>query len=284
MMAATMVVLNENIPEIIATVVPGGSQVNARGLQQGKLDLGLVYVNESFDAWRGKDPFEGEHTNLRAIANYLNQPYSLGVRADSDIHSLKDLVGKNINAITLGSGSEAAINRLLAEHGITYDDIKAAGGKVEHLPYGPGVDAFRDRVLDMTVFGGGPPPDPAIVEVEAIGTPVRVLSIDEEILEQMREKYGYGWVTVPGGLFEGTPGPYNTLVYGAMVTARKDLPEDLIYKITKTIFENKERMGKRSKPLKNIDPQVSIEGVQIPFHTGAAQYYKEIGIQVESQP
>ncbi len=276
MMTATMVVLNENIPEIVSTVIPGGSLVNARKIGEGELDLGLIYTTTALEAWHGNDPFEKEYTNIRAIGKYITSGYQYGVNADSDIYSIADLHDKRIAIGVKGSGTELSFKQLLALYDITYDSVRAAGGKIEFLGYAEGQMALKDRAVDVAIFDGLPP-DPKIVEIE-IAFPLRVISIEENILAQMADKYGYGQMTIPAGVYKGTPEGATFMTVSNMLSARVDLPEDLIYKVTYSIYENLERLGEVYAKLKLMDLATSAEGIPTPLHPRAEKYWKEKGL------
>ncbi len=276
MMTATMVILNEEIPQIVSTVVPGSSLKNARRVDAGELDIGLTNVSVVFGAWKGEEPFEKEHKNARAIGRYLSNPKTWAARADSDINSLADLPGKTINVMRKGSGTELEFIRALAEYGLTFDDITAAGGKVEYLTFGQATMAMKDRVIDFSIFDNFSP-DPNVVEIET-SFPVRIVPVDRDVMDRLNEKYAYGETIIPGGVYKGTPNDTLSMTASTILIARADLPEDLAYQITKAIFENPERLAAGWAKLGALNPRDASSGVPIPFHPGAERYYKEKGL------
>ncbi len=276
MMTATMVILNEDIPGLVATVVPGSSLKNARSTSAGELDIALTNVATANDAWNGKAPFEKKHQNMRALGRYLSNPKTWVVRADSGINSLKDLPGKIVNAMRSGSGTELEFKRALGEYGITFEDIQAAGGKIEHLIFSQATMAMKDGVIDFTIHDAWAP-DPAVVEME-VSFPVKILPIDRDMMDSLHEKYAYGEAVVAGGTYKGTPNDTLVMTVSTMIIARDDLPEELAYQITKAIFENPERLAKGFAKLGQLSPETASSGIPIPFHPGAEKYFKEKGL------
>jgi TRAP transporter TAXI family solute receptor len=277
MMTATMVILNEDIPGLVATVVPGSSLKNARSTDAGELDIALTNVSTSNDAWNGNDPFEKQYQNMRAIGRFLSNPKTWVVRADSGINSLKDLSGKTVNTMRSGSGTELEFKRALGEYGITFEDIEAAGGKIEHLVFSQATLAMKDGVIDFTIHDAWAP-DPAVVEMETV-FPVKILPIDRKMMDSLHDKYAYGEAVIPGGTYKGTPDDTLVMTVSTVLIARHDLPEELAYQITKAVFENPERLSKGFAKLAQLSPETAASGVSIPFHPGAEKYYKEKGLQ-----
>ena len=60
--------------------------------------------------------------------------------------------------------------------------------------------------------------------------------------------------------------------------AHKDLPEDLVYRITKSIFENVDKLGEAHSVYAGLTPEVMGAPTAIPFHPGTEKYLKEIGV------
>ncbi|MDX1401906.1 MAG: TAXI family TRAP transporter solute-binding subunit, partial [Kiloniellales bacterium] len=195
----------------------------------------------------------------------------------SNIMSIKDLGDKSISAGKRGSGTELAFSRLLGMYGLSYDSIRNNGGTVHFVGYGETKQLFKDRHIQMGIFDHRPP-DPAIVEAET-AFPVRVLDLGQKMVEDYLKKYpGHLMATIPKGTYKGQEEDVTTLAWAPMMTVNKDLPDELVYNITKAIYENPERLAKGFKTLGVLSPEMAVEGIPIPFHPGAAKYFKEKGV------
>ena len=274
-MTALMIVLNEQIPELVCTVVPGNSIVNTRAMGKSEVDISMAYVSSVVDAWDAREPFETKIRNIGAMGQMPYTPYHFIVLADSDIYSIEDLADKNLSVGTSGSGTNQCVMRVLAEVGITEESVKAAGGEVNYLGYGDGAMALRDRVVDMTI-SDGMPPAPRIMELEAT-LPIRVLPLSPELSQAMFDKYGYAQWLLAGGVYKGTP--EDTMICGSpqIMAARMELSEDLVYKMTKALYENTDRLTEIYSAFADLDPETGAENMPIPFHPGAERYWKEQG-------
>jgi TRAP transporter TAXI family solute receptor len=87
-------------------------------------------------------------------------------------------------------------------------------------------------------------------------------------------------VTIPGGTYKNMPNDYQTIgVYFHNFT-HKDIGEDLIYNATKVFWEHEKDFQGLARWGSGIELKAALRGVQIPFHPGAARYYKEIGMTI----
>jgi TRAP-type uncharacterized transport system substrate-binding protein len=92
---------------------------------------------------------------------------------------------------------------------------------------------------------------------------------------------GFGYSVLPGGFYKNYPNALDSIGYPTVLSARKDLPEDAIYKITKAFWENYQETWKINPNFENyIKPENAISGLALPLHKGAYKYYKEKGYQI----
>jgi hypothetical protein len=104
-----------------------------------------------------------------------------------------------------------------------------------------------------------------------------VLAIPENKLDEFMAKYpGYEKGVIPAGSYKGQTEDALTISHTSIIFARKDLPEEVVYNLTKLLMENRERLNKiegieiSEKPIEGIDPQI--------LHPGAKRYYQEKGL------
>ena len=60
------------------------------------------------------------------------------------------------------------------------------------------------------------------------------------------------------------------------------LPADQVYTMTKAIADNTQTLATVAKDIGALTPKGMAEDIGVPFHPGAAKYYKEAGISVQS--
>lgn len=250
--------------ENIRLVGKGGSNDGA--------DLGIVQNDVMAYAYEGVEQFSGEKIDsFRTIATLYPEYIQIVVAKDSGINSIADMKGKRISVGDAGSGVEANARQILEAYGLTFDDISAS-----HLSFKESGQALQDRQLDGFFCTAGVP-NAAIQEV-AHQRPIKIINVDDAQAKQLIEKYPfYVQVTIPKDVYN-TENDATTLAVMATLICNADLSEDLVYNLTKTLFENQEELASANAKGAELSLEKAIEGASVPFHPGAEKYYKEKGI------
>jgi len=254
----------------------GASAENIRLVGKGGkndgADLGIVQNDVMAYAYEGVEQFsEGKIDTFRTIATLYPEYIQIVVAKDSGINSIADMKGKRISVGDAGSGVEANAKQILEAYGLTFDDINAS-----HLSFKESGQALQDKQLDGFFCTAGIP-NAAIQEV-AHQRPIKILSIDDDKAKQLKEKYPfYVQVTIPKDVYN-TEEDANTLAVMATLICNKDLSEDLVYNLTKTLFENQAELAEAHAKGAELSLEKAVEGVSVPFHPGAEKYFKEKGV------
>ena len=122
------------------------------------------------------------------------------------------------------------------------------------------------------------PAHPSITEI-ALQNDIRFLALSADVVKTMREEFNYERQTMPGGMFRWMEKDVPTVGFPTVFITRQDVPDDLVYLVTKSIAENKEQLGAAHKGLAKFDPTVAWkrELVGLPLHPGAERFYREKG-------
>lgn len=106
---------------------------------------------------------------------------------------------------------------------------------------------------------------------------VRLIGLTDEQMAALQEKYAfYVPVVVPAGAYKGILEDVTVPAVGAVLICGKDLDEELVYQMTKVLYENKDEMTHAKKEF--ISAETGVEGIPVPFHPGAERYFKEKGL------
>jgi len=200
------------------------------------------------------------------------------VPAASDIYTLKDLHNKRIQVSTRGSGMEFACRTLLELSGATYDDIRAKGGRILFEAYGSAASNMKDGHIDAFMMIG-PLRHSIVMDLET-HIPVRIVPIEGDILKRfLDEAFGFDSATMPAGTYRGQDKDVPILKYYCTMMANANLPDDLVYNITKVSFENLDVLHAVHEPTFSfITPKNALKGINpATLHPGAQKYLKEIG-------
>jgi TRAP transporter TAXI family solute receptor len=265
--------IQKTVPGTNVTVVEGGSIANLKGLEQGIFQIGLSNGQTVPEALNGVGKFEQKAENIRTIASLYPNIFYIVVREDSDIHSIEDLKGKAVTPGIKGYSGELAFQQILEIHGLSYEDLP----KVEYIGTTDGGNLLRDGHVDALV-GMLDAPNSTITELDTtVG--IRLIPIPEETVKQLQEiNNGYLTYTVKGGTYPGVKEDTLTVAGYSMLLVNKDLSDDMVYTITKTLIENKDKYATLSKSMKDFNAEFSAETMVGPIHPGAEKYYNELGL------
>lgn len=255
-----------------AARVTEGSVGNLAGLRGGGLDLALAQSDSQADAWRGTGDFadDGPDTALRSVMSLHAEPLTIVTRKGSGIAALSDLPGKRIS---VGSGQRALMGKLMAGLGWTETSFAA----VEEVPPEDLDTALCGGSIDAFVLAIG---HPALVVQEVTGlcdavlVPVTGPAVEAVIASDP----AYFATVIPGGLYRGIPADVPTFGVGATVVTRADVPEEVVYTVTRAIFQDFDTLVGLNPALGTLDrDQMIRRGLTAPLHPGAERYYREQG-------
>ncbi|MCP8615828.1 TAXI family TRAP transporter solute-binding subunit [Salirhabdus salicampi] len=271
--------MNEDLERTNISAVPGGGTANPAAVSIGEADIGFSYGPTLFSALQGTDPYEEEYGNLKAIARLYNLAWQVIVDADSDITSLQDIVDNQIGVKWVpnkrGTGDEWIAQKVIQEYGFTYEDVQDWGGEVNFVTMSEAVSLWRDRHINMysthTLI-----PAPTVTE-STLARDAVFLSIDDDIIQTLREKYELVETTLPAGTYEGQDEDIKTVTMPVVLFAREDVSDEVVYSLTKILNEKHEKLIDVHTLFNEFDPKTAWKDTGIELHPGAEQYYKEVG-------
>jgi TRAP transporter TAXI family solute receptor len=261
------------IPGLNVQAVPGAGMANVRAVEDGKTDIGFGNSITTVDAVEGKAPFTKPHKNVCNVATLYPQYYQLVVPADAGINSVKDLKGKGVSTQQKGNTGELITKQLLQVNGLSYDDVKTS-----FVGYTDSVNQMKDG--HVQAFGLGTTiPAGSIMDIAA-SRDIKLLDLSSSLEGMKKINPGYTLVTVPKGTYPKQDKDVQVIGYATHVVVSCKMPADTVYKMTKTIADKIGDLKSVVKAMATTTPKVMATDVGVPFHPGAAKYYKEAGITV----
>ena len=249
------------------------STENARLLIRGAMDLGLASMGTLTDLRDQKMDVD----KIRLIAVGHTSDTHWIVRKNSPIKSISDFKGKTIS---VGPAGSATLNIYCKKHiqagwGLTFDDFSP-----KYLSFSETATGIRDNTIDAGIIAAGAP-IAAVMEL-ARDIPLRLLETDPEALKKLRAAYGNVVpLVIPAGMYHGIDKDIHTYTLPQMWLCRTALPEDLVYKIMKAVYDHpdeKDAIHPLAKMYVIKNAFRGTDGVPVGFHPGAIKYYKEKGI------
>ena len=279
--AAKMGELFEKEFNLKVTVDIGGSAQNIRRVDAGRdADIGFASTPEVYNAYHGMAPFPKKLTNMNLLGCYTPYYYQVLVREGSGIRSWKDLKNKRFSPGNAGTGSEILSKYILEEIGLSYDMIRKAGGNIEFRDYAGSTEAMKDGNLDiMAASMNFPIP---VYEEYLLTNKGYFLPVEDSIRTKVCQKYpAYSSTDMPAGVYKGQTVPVPTFYYWSVLVVRADLPESVVYELTKVTYKNDKEIRALMAALKDFSTQNALKWSHVPVHPGAKKYFKEVGILKE---
>ncbi len=246
--------------------VTGASIENVRRVSMGQMTIGFSSASTLYAGYHAEDPFE-EKQNVMAIAALYPAVLQVAATSKSGAKSISDLKDLRISVGPPGSNSSVLAERMLTAHDAF--DI----GKVQFLSYGEATNAIKNGNLDASIILAGVPAS-AFIEL-ATTTDSKIIPVDQESAEALIKDYPYyGLGEIPAGVYMGNDEAVPAIVDPVILFTSKDADEDLVYRITKTMMDNLDRLGEVHPAAKLITLEKAPK-TPIPLHPGAERYYNE---------
>ncbi|MBT2688299.1 TAXI family TRAP transporter solute-binding subunit [Bacillus sp. ISL-47] len=253
--------------------VSGASAENMNTLKDGNAEIAFSQTDIASYAKEGKLMFEGAAVdNVSAIGTLYPETIQIVTTAKSGIKSVEDLKGKKVSIGAPGSGTAANAEQILEVHGITLEDINK-----QDLSFDESTAGIQDGTIDAAFVTAGTPT--GAVEGLSATEDVVIVPIEQGKIDELIEKYPY-YVQdeVPAGTYklaEAAP----TVAVQAMLVVSNDLSDEVVYDVTKAIFENLDKVTHAKG--KMIKAENAVKGTGIELHPGAKKYFDELGLKAE---
>ncbi|MFB3819889.1 MAG: TAXI family TRAP transporter solute-binding subunit [Candidatus Methylomirabilales bacterium] len=264
---------NSKIPGMNVTAQATGASVeNVRLMNRDEVELALVQSDTIDFAYNAKEAFKEKLTKMAGLAVLYPEVIHVVVRGDLDINSFAGLKGKKIGVGAPGSGTEANFRQLMDVFGLSKADVNT-----QYLSFAESADQFKDGRIDAFMVTGGVPTS-AIMDV-ATQRSIKILPIEDAKIAALTSKYPFlSPATIPANAYKGVAAAVKTVAVNAVLIAHPKLSEQTVYNLTKTLFENQKELAAAHAKGKELKLETAIKGISIPFHPGAAKYFKEKGV------
>jgi len=265
-------IFNTKIENMNITAQSTGASVeNCKLLGKNEVELAILQ-NDMLDyAYNGAESFKDvQIENVRGIA--ILYPEIIQIVASEGITTVEDLKGKRVSVGAPCSGVEANARQILEAAGLTYDDMN-----VSYLSFSESADAYKDKHIDAFFVTSGIP-NSSIRDI-AIQNKISLVSLSDRAIAELTEKYPFFCeYTIPAGTYNGQTADAKTVAVMATLATNSEASEEVIYNITKALFDNQPELAIAHAKGKEIALENAIAAISIPLHPGAEKYYKEAGL------
>jgi len=260
------------IPGLQITATPGAGIANVRGVDEAKAQIGIGNTITSVDGIEGRAPYPKKTTQVCQLANLYPQYFQVVVLADAKINSVADMKGKSLVAQSRGNTAELVTQHILQVHGLTYSQLRVSF----QASYTDAVGMMKDGHAQVATFGTAIPSS-AVMDI-ASARDIKLIGIDDRILAEMKRiNPGYAKTTIPANSYPKQDKPVDVIGYATHIVVACSLPEQLVYNMVKTMAANVNDMAAVYKGIAGLTPKMMAEDIGVPFHPGAAKFYREAG-------
>ncbi|MGI9508795.1 MAG: TAXI family TRAP transporter solute-binding subunit [Geminicoccaceae bacterium] len=260
-----------------------GSAENIELLRTDEVQFGILTSLDAYYSWTGTGPVSerGPDRKLRALTSLWRSTQHFVVRKEFvETGTLSDFANLRGRRVSLGrstSGTRVKHKVLFANLGIDIEEDFI----LEDLGYSASAKAFIAGEIDGMGLSAGVPVSALVTTLEELGEDAVLLSVTDE---QMAKADGgldlWSREIVPAGSYPGQSADIPTIASNNILAVSSNVPEEQVYEITKTIFENLPFLHQMHPGTKGIEIEGALAGLPMPVHAGALRYYKEVGVAV----
>jgi len=256
------------------TTTGGGQNIQLMG--KGELEFGIADATVCKEAFEGLATFEGKpNTDIRVIAAIYPAYFQQAVRVGSGIESMNDLLGKRMVVGGPGSGTENSTRKVYTAHGYDYSDKNDL--TPEYLGISEGVEKIQNKQADG-ISAITPFPFSSFTEITMTDEAKLISLTDEGIAKLTEEGSPFVAGVIPAGTYSNQKEDIRTVYHAACLIANADLDEEMVYELTKMMFENTDYLITQHNCFASLNLKDAVTGLTIPLHPGAERYYKEQGV------
>ena len=256
--------------------VTGGPVQNATLVQMGEHAFGMVTTGPLIAALNGESELAPgmSHDDLRAVFPMYQTTLQIIALKSSGINSVDDLDGKTIGVGPAGGTADMYHSQLLEMLGISVRTRN--GGAADQA------GQLQDGLIDAFAFAAGMPIS-AFSQLEAQAD-VNIFSYEPEHFARISEQFPeLSAAEIPASIYSSMPEDRAAISLWNWAITHKNMPESLVYGVTKTVMENHDRMMQIHAASSETIPENFKYNNVLPWHDGAARWFEENGFEIPAE-
>ncbi len=262
-------IYNRQLTDVVSSAFETtGSGFNLQAVEEGRAELAFSRADVAYLALQqGTQGRPQPYRNVRAMGVLYVNAVQLVTLRSSNIRQLDDLRSRRVGVGAPDSGTELAARIILTE-GALHDHIVA-----EPLTFEEVILRIQSQAVDAGFLVSGYPV-PALAGLNA-NVGIRLIPIGPELAARIRNSSPfYRPIVIPDGTYTQQGGDVSTVGVENLLVCRSDLPDELVYRLTRLFFESLPRLIQAHAAAASIDPDQAA-AAPIPLHPGAARFFRE---------
>ena len=261
------------VPGLEIQQQPGAGIANIRGVDEGKAQIGFANSATTVDGLEGRPPYPKKVTKVCQVANLYPQYFQVVALSNANVRSFADFKGKTLVTQPKGNTAEILTGEVLKINGMSYQSLNKVNFQAS---YTDAVDMMKDGHVQVFTLGTTAPAS-AVMDLASARDVVMVPVDDKTMGELKKANPGYNKLTIKAGTYPKQDKDVPAIGYTTHIVAACDLPEDVVYKMTKAMATNVADMAAVVKPITGLTAKDMAVDIGVPLHKGAARYYTEVG-------
>ncbi|TAK42027.1 MAG: TAXI family TRAP transporter solute-binding subunit [Betaproteobacteria bacterium] len=262
----------KNIAGLQIQQTPGAGISNVRGVDEGKAQIGIANSSTTVDGLEGRAPYPKKVTKVCQLANLYPQYWQVVALANANVNTFADFKGKSLTTQAKGNTGELLTALVLKMNGLGYESLS----KVNFNSYTESVALMKDGHASVFTLGTTAPAS-AIMDL-ASARDIRLVPVDDKTMGALKKMNpGYNKLIIRAGTYPKQDKDVPVIGYSTHIVVACDLPEATVYGMTKTMATNVPAMAAVVKAIEGITAKDMALDIGVPFHKGAAKFYKEAG-------
>ncbi|SDL42954.1 hypothetical protein SAMN05661010_01689 [Modicisalibacter muralis] len=264
----------------VSAISSAGSGENLKLMDEDQAQFGILQGLYGAYAWNGSGPVPKAYKNLRSVSMLWQNVEHFVVTDDmvesGTIADMANLYGETFSIGARNSGTEGSGRYILGQLGIDVDKMDVA-----YLGYGPSADALQNGTIEGMNIPAGAPASAVTRAYANVGGGITTLDFSEEQLAKVNSEFDL-WTPyeIAPDTYPNQSEPIHTIAQPNILAVRADVPEDHVYRITKTMYENLPFLNNIHPATKAMALEKAIAGLPMPLHPGAARYFQEQGLEI----
>ena len=263
----------KSVPGLRITVMPGAGIANVRGIDEGKAHIGMANSNSTVDGLIGRPPYPKKVSNVCQLANLYPQYFQVVALADAKVNSYADLKGKTLVTQPKGNTAEMLTEEVLKANALSYQSLSKVNFQAA---YTDAVSMMKDGHAQVFTLGTTAPAS-AVMDL-ASARDIKLVPVDDKTFDAIkRANPGHNKLIIKAGTYPKQNKDVPVIGYSTHVVVACNVPEDTVYQMVKAMAGNVDSMAAVVKSIEGITIKDMALDIGVPFHKGAAKFYKEAG-------
>jgi len=267
----------------MSAISSAGSGENVKLLRDGEAQFAILQGLYGYYARTGTGPIEadGPQENLRSVSMLWQNVEHFVIQSDlADSGTISDMAELKGETMALGaqnSGTLGSNITILDGFGIDADNDY----ELLYAGYGPSAEAVQNGQAAGMSTPAGVPVSAVTQLFSTAGDKVTLLSFTpEQIVTANGDRDLWTEYVIPGGTYPGLDEDVTTIAQPNFLATSADLPEEDVYQITRTMYENLPFLQAIHPATKAMALEKAIAGLPLPLHPGAQRFYEEQGLEI----